>query len=142
MKPDAETLRIGWLTASIDSVGVVNIYGDRRGLRFLAEFVRARASSKRTLSLDDASELYPEDVPLRGVELVPTAEPVRVAIHGDVLEISGSVELRSVLAYNLDFLSESNPQQTITPHTHIEYWPDHDYLDETSEALCVYLERP
>jgi hypothetical protein len=143
MASAASPLRRGWLAACVDERGNVDVYGDRNGLHFLAAFVRATDSSRRTLRLDKSGSVCAAASILAQLEVVPTAEPVCITVREGTLEISGSAKLRAILAYNLDLLGESDPDQAIRPHDHIEYWPDHDYLHSASEPLSVHLhERP
>ena len=133
----------GWLAVCVDERGNLDVYGDRYGLHFLAAFVRSDGGSRRTLRLDEPGSLCAEASALRHLQVVPTADAVCIKARGEALEISGSAELRAILAYTLAFLGESDPDQAIRPHDHIEYWPEHDYLHSASKPVCVYLhERP
>jgi hypothetical protein len=68
---------------------------------------------------------------LTQIEFRPSAtERVCIALAADVLVITG---YSPALAQNIEFGAD----QGASGHSHIEYWPDHFFLDEASVPLVV-----
>ncbi len=79
---------------------------------------------------------------LTDLHIVKGNGTLKIYRNHNVLVISGSPSNCSILAANLNFLQEealSQPQLQSVLHWHIEYFPDHPYLDPVSEPAVVYI---
>lgn len=112
------------------------------------------------------ADLLEDDSLETDFELVVPAEPVAASYEGfltalhlvkvegqaglkiyrerNVLIISGGLANSSTFAANIRFLQEealSRPSMQSVLHLHIEYYPDHPYLDPNSDPLVIYIKK-
>lgn len=69
---------------------------------------------------------------------------LRICREHNVLMISGDSADCSTFAANIRFLQEealSRPSMRSVLHLHIEYFPNHPYLDPNSDPLVIYIKE-
>jgi hypothetical protein len=122
------------LAARAVETGELKLSAERRELLALAGAAEA-GSGYFSLAAD--ADVTPYDVALSDLEIRPVDRPtVRVAVGeaGKRLVITGDSSSLGVFAQNLRGLAET----PITgDHLHIEYYPEHFYLDSESLPLVV-----
>jgi hypothetical protein len=92
-----------------------------------------------SITLDVAGDPAPYSRMLSSLAVARTDGPVVIERREAVLHIRGGAAQLDVLAANIqDFAAEEGDAGS---HLHIEYFPGHGYLDETSEALVVQFLR-
>ncbi len=101
-------------------------------LGLLARALR-NAPSSVELVIPPEQDAGPYDGFLVEVVVEPTTGKLRIARRGGTLLISGGDESRAVLAKNIESLAEG----TLGDHIHVEYHPDHYYLDPSTASLVV-----
>ena len=117
--------------------GETEIAGSRSGLKELVDFLEAGTGKIATdIPDEDAS---PYEMYLTGIEvrLVPDR---RVTLSVDpargVLDIAGSQAFLDVMASSIRGLSQSGRSDQ---HLHVDYFPDHFYLEPSEASLVIYL---
>ena len=95
-------------------------------------------SGSGSVDLDRVDDPSPYSRSLSRVDVVHAAGPMVVtcAAGSDVLDIRGDVSQLNLLAANIQGFADEGDS---TNHLHIDYFPDHDYLGESSEPLVVGL---
>jgi hypothetical protein len=81
----------------------------------------------------------PYDRLLKEISIAPKLNAkVYVGQMGERMVISGSLEYLSILAENIRHLAEHPISSSAVPyHIHIEYYPDHFYLEKESTPLVA-----
>jgi hypothetical protein len=95
-------------------------------------------SGHGSVDLDHVDDPSPYGRCLARVDVVRASGPVVVvcAPGSDVLDIRGGSAQLDLLAANIEgFAAEGD----VTSHLHIDYLPEHDYLDESAEPLVIAL---
>jgi len=78
----------------------------------------------------------PYDEFVDGLVLIPGEGAVRIEKQGRLIEVSGAPDKLGILADNIrDLALGSIPGNS--EHMHIEYHPDHYFLDESAEPVMV-----
>ncbi|GHJ47656.1 hypothetical protein Cs7R123_49980 [Catellatospora sp. TT07R-123] len=111
----------------------MELSGSCAELRELAGLLRAGAGA---YALDAAADPAPYGRALGSVRVERTSGLVELALDADgqTLRIRGAAESLAILAGNFEAVAtEPDPHY----HVHIEYFPDHMYLAETSDALIL-----
>jgi hypothetical protein len=110
------------------------IEGMSSGLRLFARTPRG-APCSIDLVTPPAQSVQPYEGFLRVLVVKPSSSKVRFARDGATLLISGSDAFREVLAESIETLADGS----LGDHIHVEYHPDHYYLDPASAWLVVTL---
>ena len=79
------------------------------------------------------------------LRIVKNNGALKIYRDGNILMISGSSKNTSIFATNLRFLHQealSQPLMQSVLHIHIEYFPDHPYLDPVSDSVVIYVTAP
>jgi hypothetical protein len=118
----------------------IEIEGCSQGLRQLADWlVSDAASNKIELNLPKDILPAPYEKFMSNMQVIRNNAKLRVIYRGTTLLITGSLEYLTILAETIKGLAEAVQESARQPHLHIEYWPDHFYLDPGSEPLVVTL---
>lgn len=104
-------------------------------LNALAELIR---SGDGGVELDCAGDPFPYDRKLSRVRIAPASGPavIQCSSDSDVLYIRGGGAQFELLAVNLEGFADEGDALS---HLHLDYFPGHDYLDESSEPLVIAL---
>lgn len=124
----AETALIGRYAES----GELFLRGDRSSLAALAIALRT-APAKVVLSVPTARDPGPYDGFLVEIAVARVRGKVRIERRGEAMVISGEDSSREILAKNLEALGAGG----LGDHVHIEYHPEHHYLESRSAPLVV-----
>jgi hypothetical protein len=130
----------------------VNIFG--RFSPVSAELIGAPESLIKlaeTLSNDIPSVIYalanpvdlsllPSENFLTTLQIIQEESMVKITVEQDSLIIKGKKEKLSTLAQNIRFHADLAKSTGENNHIHIEYFPDHFYLDPSSFPLIVTVE--
>ena len=84
----------------------------------------------------------PYDGFLSSIEIRVRDGSVQILRTSDAIEIQGSAEGLATVAQNIEFLvaSQSDPQLAYpATHIHVEYYPEHPFLDSEAEPLTISL---
>jgi hypothetical protein len=121
------------------SGGELMIEGTAAALRDLAEILVISELVPRSLLLDPSVDPRPYDRALRQIAVELSKQPkVRFTRDGDTLKIQGGVADLCLLADNITVLVEgADPHQAVTPHLHLDYYPEHQLLRADSESVVV-----
>ncbi len=122
-----------------DETEDLELAGTPLELKELADLILNISDSLLSLDLDLTQEAYPYDKLLGKLQIrfEPEAKVV-IQQHEGVLMISGSKENLSVMADNMLQLAGHPPSSNSIPHhLHLEYYPDHYFLDIESTPLVV-----
>jgi len=113
--------------------------GDRVGLHAVAESLRDAATVSEREVWHDSNDrgATPYDVFIKRMVVRQAPSKVRITREDDVVVVTGRREELNVLADNIDSLVHGAERGD---HLHIEYFPDHFYLDQGSEPLVVRME--
>ena len=115
-----------------ESTGELEIRADGPGLVALA----TRLISAGYLQLDGVDDPWPYDHSLDRIEVVVGPERLTITSLDDrrVLRFSGTADRLAILAANMRDLASTG---SAGDHLHIEWFPEHYYLSEDSEALVI-----
>ncbi|MCM4084586.1 Imm32 family immunity protein [Paractinoplanes hotanensis] len=91
-----------------------------------------------SVTLDRSADPSPYDRSLSRIDIVGGSGPIvaRCLPESDVLWIQGG---RAQLGLLAEILRDFAVAGDVTSHLHIEYFPGHDYLDESADPLVVAL---
>ena len=113
----------------------MDLCGTAGELTKLAEILQSDGGSVSLSSYGDPS---PYDFMLKRLEVTLTsgAIVIRCLTDSGVLQIRGGAAQFELLALNVqDYADEGDSMS----HLHIDYFPGHDYLAESSESLVIAL---
>lgn len=104
----------------------------------LTELAGLLTSGSGSVALDHVAEPSPYDRSLSSITVVRTSGPVVItcAAGSDELYIRGGSPQLDLLAANVQGFAENWDGDNMS-HLHIDYFPGHDYLDESSEPLVL-----
>jgi hypothetical protein len=119
------------------STNEADVAGSPGSLSAIAEFLERGHGSITTRELSDPA---PYEVSLTGIDIRRTESSkvsIGVADAGRLL-ITGELSPLGVLGANLrELAANGGPDE----HLHVEYFPDHFYLDESSVPVVFRVER-
>ena len=117
-----------------ESTGELELRADGPGLVALAR--RLVSPGAGHLRLDGVDDPWPYDHSLDRIEVVVSPEWLTITCLDDrgVLRISGTADRLAILAANVRNLASTG---STGDHLHIEWFPEHFYLSEDSEALVI-----
>ena len=97
-------------------------------------------SGHGSVDLDRTGDPSPYSRFLSRVNVIQTSGPIAMmcAEGSDELDIRGGAPQLNLLAANMKGFADEGD---VTCHLHIDYFPEHDYLDESSEPLVLALAR-
>ncbi|MEV6713167.1 hypothetical protein AB0M48_14145 [Lentzea sp. NPDC051208] len=80
---------------------------------------------------------------LSRVDVLRTSGPIAVtcAAGSDELDIRGGAHQLALLAENVQRFADDADDGDAMSHLHIDHFPGHDYLDESSEPLVIAFTR-
>lgn len=121
-----------------ESTGELELRADGPGLGALARRLTA-STGAGYLQLDGVDDPWPYDHALDRIEVVVSPEWLTITCLDDrgVLRISGTADRLAILAANVHDLASTG---STGDHLHIEWFPEHFYLSEDSEALVISFE--
>jgi hypothetical protein len=114
--------------------GDLQIEGSAMALASLARALR-QAPSVLDLGMPSNEEPAPYDGFLRQIVIRPARGKVQIERDDSILLISGDPDFRSVLAENIESLLKAGDASL--SHLHVDYHPDHFYLEPTSSSLVI-----
>lgn len=125
-------VRVRWRYAAISGF---EVSGDRTALHNLAQVLR-RDESPDTAEvwLETGFEAAPYDEFMSRLIVRHDSGRVRVMKESDKVLIKGSPHHLRLFAENIEALADD---AEVDQHLHIEYYPNHFYLDQSSEPLVV-----
>ncbi len=133
-------------TGAFSRAGEVELRGDVVAMGRIAELLRGRAEEQVRVDLQCAdSEATPYDGFLKFLDIeIRNEEPrIKVVIERDALRVVGSSDMMKILAENIEMLIDDVKRSGVgEKHLHIEYHPDHYYLDSSSAPLVLTVEQP
>ena len=133
MAPSASARAEGTLLGRYSEAGDTAVEGNAVGLHSLARAARAERAFIKLSTPGDGPEPY--DGFLQEVSVEPGEGKIRITRDGSRLFIRGGLEAKALLADNVELLADADPESG--GHLHIDYHPDHFYLDATSEPLVI-----
>lgn len=97
-------------------------------------------SGSGSVSLDHVDDPSPYGRSLSRINVVRTSGPIAMtcAAGSDELYIRGGSPQLDLLAANVRGYADDRDGDAMS-HLHIDYFPGHDYLDESSEPLVLAL---
>jgi hypothetical protein len=114
------------------------VSGDRIALNGLARILRGDASADAAeVLLQPGSEAAPYEEFMSKLVVRHDSGRVSVTKKLDEVLITGSPQHLRLLAENIEALADDAEGDR---HLHVEYYPDHFYLDQSSEPLVIELE--
>ena len=119
--------------------GSLNLCGDVSGLTRFADTLTDFGKLPAVIVLNRERNPSPYDRLLKEISIAPKLNAkVYVGQMGERMVISGSLEYLSILAENIRHLAEHPISSSAVPyHIHIEYYPDHFYLEKESTPLVA-----
>lgn len=134
------------VTGVFSYAGDVELRGDSVAMLRIAELLRGKAGKRTKIGLHYSdSEPTPYDGFLKFLDIEIRAEASRVIAvrEGDTLHIVGSDGMIKILAENIEMLVDDVRRSGISEkHLHVEYHPDHYYLDSSSVPLILTVIQP
>lgn len=119
--------------------GSIEIKGIPDSIRELAHCI-ASGNIEINLSLLKNPQLAPYDAFISAIHVKSRKGNIIINRTGSVLNIQGSRGKLLLLSDNLKWLANQVHTTGNGDHLHIEYHPEHFYLDSASEPLIVYTE--
>lgn len=129
------------ITGFYSEAGDIELRGNTPALRKLAEALSAHMLPY-TIALDipPKERIAPYDHFLTTIHITHNDGMVNISRIESTLEIVGSKEKLSVLSENLTWLSNNPDLDTEKgTHLHIEYFPGHYYLTESSLPIIIAI---
>lgn len=121
--------------------GEIEIRGDRQALIKLAKLlVEPHSLSICPFVIPQMLSIEAYDGFIVAAHIVKTEADVRISLHETTLIISGSPKKLKILAENIEWLAtqeDSANTREVENHLHIEYHPDHFFLDPETDSLVV-----
>jgi hypothetical protein len=104
----------------------------------LTDLAGLLVSGSGSVDLDHVDDPSPYSRSLSGVNVVRASGPVVItcAAGSDEMEIRGGSSQLDLLAANVQGFADEGDAAS---HLHIDYFPGHDYLNESSEPLVIGL---
>ena len=125
------------------TTGEIEISGDKEALIKLAELLAAPPDlSICHFVIPQSFSIEPYDDFIVAAHIVKTEGAVRIKLYENTLTISGSPEKLKILAENIKWLAaqeDSAITSRVENHLHIEYHPDHFFLDPETNSLVVVV---
>jgi hypothetical protein len=97
----------------------------------------AALRAPRLLPLQSPKDASPYEGFLAEIAIEPSPDRVRIARRDAILVISGSSESRDALSGEIEGLASGS----LGSHLHIDYYPDHPFLDASTSPLVLSLRR-
>lgn len=117
------------------SKGGLEIEGAKEALFWLANAVSG-PPARSDLRRDSTEEAHPYSVFLNRLAVEESGTKLEIRRHEDCLRISGTKQHRQAFAEVLRDLA-AGAIQGGSQHLHVEYYPDHSYLSESSDPVVV-----
>jgi|GEM_PF-1840242 len=119
--------------------GGIELVGPKAALSTFSELIESESLPIQiTLYVPKNISPKPYDLFLTNVQILDTDNAVVVNREGSSLIISGSADNLSMLANSIfQLVDRDNVPGNIQPHSHIEYYEGHFYLDSTALPLVV-----
>ncbi|MFB9356802.1 Imm32 family immunity protein [Actinoplanes nipponensis] len=104
----------------------------------LTDFASLLISGSGSLDLDRVGDPSPYGRSLSRVNVLLASGPIAVvcSVGSDELEIRGGLPQLNLFATNVRGFADDADAMS---HLHIDYFPGHDYLDESSDPLVIAL---
>ena len=112
------------------------LYADAERLLFIRDLLRSEGLRIVNLVALTTAVSTPDATVLRRLFIRPSGEQVRIHVEDDTMYIDGNTRCRTGVSKYFEFLVHQN-QDTHDSHIHLEYYPNHPYLDPESIALVV-----
>jgi hypothetical protein len=134
MKPASRILRAGMLdiVGRYSFEGDISLEGTQQALSQLAAVVKLAGTYP--LVVPEKALVAPYDAFLERLEITFSDPRVRIARRDRSLSISGPKWGLKALSETISWLSQPS---SAGQHVHVEYYPDHYYLDASSEPIVV-----
>ncbi|MDQ3985030.1 MAG: hypothetical protein M3280_00805 [Actinomycetota bacterium] len=117
----------------------MDISGHAAALNSLARFIEEAEDGSTYLF--GPSEHRRDWEPVGSIRIaLDDRERLLVALEGNELQLIGRLTHLRLLASDIRNLRPQVPNSKFSNHMHIEYWPDHPYLDAESEPLVINIE--
>ena len=127
-------VRVRWRYAARSGF---EVSGDRAALKILAEVLRRHESGDTSeVALETGFDVASYEESMRGLVVRHDNGRVCIVKDSDKVVINGSPHHLRLLAENIEAVADDGE---VDQHLHIEYYPDHFFLDERSEPLVVEL---
>src|SRR5215217_7189566 len=123
--------------------GDLELGGSAQGLLSLAERLIRNRETQFDLALSTSGvDPTPYDGVLSRLSVkIRSEQPLYIGRTGTTLRIEGSQRTLETFASNLESLarqgSEQHPMGTARVHLHLDYYPGHYFLDESSEPIVI-----
>lgn len=117
------------------------IDGDEKGIQQLVGAIKGKESAAIPL-LD--SRVFPSarvGILLTNLRVLRTESKNEIRVEGEDLVFAGRPEFIDTIAYSVSTLLLKDDPHFNSDHLHIEYHPDHYFLQQTSIPLVVTIHR-
>jgi hypothetical protein len=127
------------------SSGQIELSGTSRAIAYLAQVLYKRSVATYRLQVPVNEPIEPYDVFLSFLTIIQDTDPLhRITVrvdHQESLIIEGPSKSLELLAANLEWFATTKPPDAVESlaHLHIDYYPDHPFLEPSSSELIVGL---